>query len=401
MDFLKKSRKKRIFISAAAIIAALSFLAISLLPNFITPARAASTKAQLEEKLRESQKKKEKAKQEQAEISSKKEIAQSEANKLDKEIDAIEDEIAGVNLSIAESNEAIYQKESEISEQHQKIENYTDKFVSRARVMYKRGPTTYIDVLFGAEDFADLLYKVQMIKKITEYDQKIIKEMTDAKNAIIAAKEAIEDEKSRQELSRQILQNNQSELESKLAQKQSAIEKLNSDAEKAKALEDEADAEMAQFRNELAGMSSSGQASSSSTSTSVASYGSMQWPAVASKTITSPYGYRFHPIQKVNRFHSGIDIGAPYGTGIVAAESGKVIKAAWNGGYGKCIVLDHGGGIYTLYGHCSQLNVSVGQSVSRGQTIGLIGSTGNSTGPHLHFEVLINGSTTNPLSYVG
>lgn len=397
---MKRSRKKQILISIAAIIAAAAFLAISLLPHFITSASAATSKAQLEEKLKESQQKKEKAKQEQAEINNKKEVAQNEAKMLDKEIDTLEDEISSVNNDIAESNEAIYQKELEIAEQHQRIENYTDDFVSRARVMYKRGPTTYIDVLFGAEDFADLLYRIQMIRKITEYDQRVLKEMTDAKNAIISAKEVIEDQKSQQELSRQILENNQAELEAKLAQKQSAIEKLNNDAEKAKAMEDEADAEMAQFRNELAGMSSSGQASSSSTSTSVASYGSMQWPAVASKTITSPYGYRFHPIQKVNRFHSGIDIGAAYGTAIVAAESGKVIKAAWNGGYGKCVVIDHGGGIYTLYGHCSQLNVSVGQSVSRGQTIALVGSTGNSTGPHLHFEVLINGSTTNPLSYV-
>ena len=396
---MKRKKRQQLIISVIALIAAIAFIVLSLIPTFI--AAKAATQAELQSKLQESQQKKERAQQQQKDIQYKKDIAVSEVQQLDSEIEAIENEIETVNNQIYESEAAIDQKNIEIEQQKEKIALYKDDFIARARVMYLRGPMSYLDVLFGANDFSDLLYKAQMIKKVTEYDQKILREMADAQTAIEAAKAAIEEEKANQELTKQIKENTEAELESKRSEKETAIAQLNSDAEKAKALEDEADAEMEQFRNELASMSSSGQASSSNTSTSVASYGSMQWPAVASKTITSPYGYRFHPIQKVNRFHSGIDIGAPYGTGIVAAESGKVIKAAWYGGYGKCIVIDHGGGIYTLYGHCSQINVSVGQSVSRGETIGLIGSTGNSTGPHLHFEVLINGSTTNPLSYVG
>ena len=396
---VKRKKRQQLIISIIALIAAITFIAISLIPTFISA--KAATQAELEAKLQESKQKKEQAQQQQKDIQYKKDIAVSEVQQLDSEIEAIENEIETVNNQIYESEAAIDQKNTEIEQQKENIALYKDDFIARARIMYIRGPMSYLDVLFGANDFSDLLYKAQMIKKVTEYDQRILREMADAQAAIEAAKADIEDEKANQELTKQIKENTEAELESKRSEKETAIAQLNSDAEKAKALEDEADAEMEQFRNELANMSSSGAASSSSSSTSVASYGSMQWPAVASKTITSPYGYRFHPIQKVNRFHSGIDIGAAYGTGIVAAESGTVIKAAWNGGYGKCIVIDHGGGIYTLYGHCSQINVSVGQSVSRGEQIGLIGSTGNSTGPHLHFEVLINGSTTDPLSYVG
>ena len=116
--------------------------------------------------------------------------------------------------------------------------------------------------------------------------------------------------------------------------------------------------------------------------------------------ITSPYGTRTHPVTGRVKRHAGVDIGAGYGTNIYAANSGTVLVAGWNsGGYGNYVVIDHGGGITTLYGHCSSLCVSKGQTVTKGQVIAKVGSTGMSTGPHLHFEVLKNGSTTNPMSY--
>ena len=125
----------------------------------------------------------------------------------------------------------------------------------------------------------------------------------------------------------------------------------------------------------------------------------MIWPAPDSHTITSYFGWRVHPITGTNKYHSGVDIGASYGSSVLAADSGTVILAGWNGGYGNCIVISHGNGITTLYGHLSSIIVSSGQSVSQGQTIGYVGSTGNSTGPHLHWEVAVNGSQVNPLNY--
>ena len=124
------------------------------------------------------------------------------------------------------------------------------------------------------------------------------------------------------------------------------------------------------------------------------------WPTPGYTNITSAYGMRFHPILKTRKMHTGVDIGAPMSATIVAADSGKVIHAGWMGGYGQVLVVDHGNGISTLYAHQSAFLVSNGQTVNRGDPIGKVGSTGWSTGPHLHFEVRINGSYTDPMPYI-
>lgn len=123
------------------------------------------------------------------------------------------------------------------------------------------------------------------------------------------------------------------------------------------------------------------------------------WPSNDSNDITSFFGTRVHPIYGDVRQHTGIDIGASYGTDVLAADGGTVINSGWSGGYGNCIIIDHGKGNKTLYAHMSKLLVSTGQTVAQGQTIGLVGSTGNSTGPHLHFETYVNGSRVDPLQY--
>ena len=127
--------------------------------------------------------------------------------------------------------------------------------------------------------------------------------------------------------------------------------------------------------------------------------GSMMWPCPSCHYITSQFGWRYHPIYQTQKYHSGVDIGASYGATIVAADGGTIITAGSVSGYGNCVVINHGNGITTLYGHMSSIAVSVGQKVSKGQTIGYVGSTGNSTGPHLHWEVTVNGVRQNPLNY--
>ena len=129
-------------------------------------------------------------------------------------------------------------------------------------------------------------------------------------------------------------------------------------------------------------------------------WGTGRYVCPAEGPITSPYGYRIHPIYGTMRFHSGIDIGAYYGSSILAADSGVVIEAGWIGGYGNTVIIDHGGGYSTLYGHASQLYVHPGQLVQQGEPIAAVGSTGNSTGPHLHFEVRINGDPVDPLGFI-
>lgn len=130
--------------------------------------------------------------------------------------------------------------------------------------------------------------------------------------------------------------------------------------------------------------------------------GRMAWPVPKGTIVTSPFGYRTHPISGKRKFHTGVDLGGSgiYGTPIVAADDGAVIFTGWNGGYGNCVIVDHGGGYTTLYAHASSLKAETGKTVKRGETIALVGSTGNSTGPHLHFEVRINGQYQNPLPYI-
>lgn len=378
--------KRKKYVVVLAVISLIAFLAITLLPTISSIVYAAESRQQLESKLKKSQESKNAAEQKVKTLTAEKE-------NIKEELEALNIEIAKVENEVNEMNAAIAENEAQINAQQEKIDVYDDEFKNRARTMYKHGSVSYLDVLFGANSFGDLLYKVQMVERIINYDKDILQQMTDAKTEL-------ENQKAAKELNRQILKNKQGEYESKVALRNKKINQIDSDVAAARAQADKEDAAMAELRSQIAGMSKSGQASSTSSGASVASYGSMQWPSATSKTITSPYGSRFHPIQKRTKFHTGIDIGAASGTAVLAAESGKVIMARWNGGYGNCVVIDHGGGITTLYGHNSSLKVSVGQKVTKGQTIALVGSTGNSTGPHIHFEVLINGNYTNPMAYV-
>ena len=378
--------KNKKLISVIAIISLIAFLILSLVPTFQMFVSAAPSKAELEEKYKKSQQSKAKAEAQIKELNEKKKEIKAEKEELDRQVAEVEHEVNEITASIMES-------ENQIAKQEEKIVKYDGQFKERARIMYKHGSISYLDVLFGSNDFGDLLYKMQIADKVINYDKDILQQMADAKQALVDIKEE-------KELNRQILANKQSELDSKIALRNQKMAQIESDVEAARAQADKEDAEMEKVRNQIAAMSQSGQASSTSSGPSVASYGSMQWPSATSRYVTSPYGWRFHPIQKRNKLHTGIDIGAGSGTAVLAAESGRVIMSSWNGGYGKCVVIDHGGGISTLYGHNSSLLVSVGQQVTKGQTIALCGSTGNSTGPHIHFEVLVNGRHTDPGAYV-
>ena len=378
--------KRKKYVVVLAIISLIAFLAITLLPTVSNIIYAAESRQELEAKLKKSQESKKAAEEKVKNLTAQKQNIKEELEQLNVQIAEVENEVN-------EMNAAITKNEEEINAQQEKITVYDGQFKERARTMYKHGSVSYLDVLFGANSFGDLLYKVQMVNRIINYDRDILQQMTDLKTEL-------ENSKAEKELNLEILENKKSEYDSKIALRNEKMSQIDSDVESARAQADKEDAAMAELRNQIAGMSQSGQASSSYTSTSVASYGSMQWPSATSKTITSPYGSRFHPIQKRTKFHTGIDIGAASGTPVLAAESGTVIMARWNGGYGNCVVVDHGGGITTLYGHNSSMKVSVGQKVSKGQTIALVGSTGNSTGPHIHFEVLINGKYTDPMAYV-
>lgn len=384
-------------ISIIAIIALIAFVSISLMP-YISMIVNASTKSEIQQRIKESESKKSNARNAINQKTAEKSTIEAQKKILDDEIAVLEDKIYGINGKIASNEAQIVTLTGEIADAEVKIAEYGDQFRDRATYMYKYGSTSYLSILFGSSDFADLIHNMQIVKRLTAYDDQVLDEMAEAKQVIIDNKISIEQTKKANEEQRGVLTTEKTTLNTKLSERQAKIAELNSDIEKARRIADQEDAAMAQLKAQLASMASQGQISKGSGT--IKGGGTLLWPSASSTNVTSPYGVRYHPIQKRNKMHTGIDIGASYGTNVLAAEAGTVKLSGWNGGYGKCVVIDHGNGLSTLYGHNSVLSVSVGATVTKGQVIAQVGSTGNSTGPHIHFEVLVNGNCSNPMSYL-
>lgn len=337
---------------------------------------------------------------------------QSKLNELDGEIDSVlqevadltsqivqyEDEIQQLNTRLELLQKSIKEKEAELEEKKKTLEN-------RLVAMYMKKETTFLDVVLSGE-LMNFISNQNLIKQATSYDNNLIEEVESLKKTLENEKQEVETikiEKQQKTKELQTLKSQKQEKADKLTDEQKELEKklseYKSQAEQYAALERQA---IAKEEAAKAAASTTNNNTRNTTSTVNTTYsgGKLGWPCPASSRITSQYGYRI--LFGVRDFHTGIDIGAGMGSNIVAAESGTVILAAygWNGGYGNYIIINHGNGVTTRYAHASALYVSAGQTVTKGQVIAAVGSTGNSTGPHLHFEVRINGSHQNPLNYL-
>ncbi|MGN1097602.1 MAG: M23 family metallopeptidase, partial [Clostridia bacterium] len=257
---------------------------------------------------------------------------------------------------------------------------------------------SYLEVLFGAASFSDFVEKVEIVSSIINYDRNVLNRFVANQLTIKNAKTEKENLLVRQQDEQSSLEYKQEEIELLLQKQQAMIDELAKDEDAAaKAY---AAAEKKYEEEERKAQEEIRQANRNVVVNSTYNGGKFAWPVPSSSRITDDFGNRIHPLTKKPNFHRGIDIGASYGASIVAAEAGTVTVAKYNGSYGKYIVINHGNGYTTLYAHNSQLLVSVGQQVSRGQEIAKAGSTGNSTGPHCHFEVNYNGTLQNPLNYL-
>ena len=247
-----------------------------------------------------------------------------------------------------------------------------------------------MDVLFGAKDFADLLTRMDLLKRVIKQDYDLVHEVLEQRDAMAALQEALEKDKAAQEPLEKKAREARLAMEDKVAAQQALIDQMKYDKETIDRKQDEARAASERITRMLQ--------RSGLRNLPVQGSGAMIWPL--SGPITSPFGWRTHPITGAQRFHSGIDIGGDYGDPIYAAQAGTVEYAGWISGYGNAVIINHSGGISTLYGHCQSLEVSTGQSVAQGELIAECGSTGNSTGPHCHFEVRVSGEPVNPLEYL-
>lgn len=310
--------------------------------------------------------------------------------KLETTIQKLENEIEEISNGIIETKNKIETTKEELVEAEENIVDKKGTLNSRLNVMYKNGDIGYIEVLLDSSNFQDLLTRLDMVRKIFNHDVDLIKYLKDQRDLIEIKKNTLESHKA--ELIG--LMNNSKQKQDNLVVSRGQMKREKQQLVKNhKALEKEED-----NLNVLADKLKKEIMLKQSAAKYVG--GKMVWPAPGYYRITSPFGYRVHPILKKKKLHTGIDIGIPSGKNIVAAQDGKVIHAGWYGGYGKVIMIDHGGGIVTLYAHNSKLLVKEGEQVKKEQKIAKCGSTGMSTGPHLHFEVRENGQYVDPSKYV-
>ena len=299
--------------------------------------------------------------------------------------------------------------ERQLAEAQKRLEGRESVFYKRVRDIYINGRLSYLDVVIGAKDFSDFANRLEVLKRIIDSDITLINEIKKERAEIEAHKQKLEADRAKLvELEKAALAK-QAEIEQKKAERNvvlqkaqndratamQAIEELNASSAQVSAMLKERQAARAAAAAAATAQSSGGQGVSDNW---VQGTGQLGWPV--SGEITSPYGYRVHPIWGTTIYHSGIDIGVDEGTPVHAADGGVVVWSGWMGGYGYAVVIDHGNGLSTLYGHNSELAVDEGQSVAKGQVISYAGSTGNSTGPHVHFEVRANGDPVDPMGYL-
>lgn len=307
-------------------------------------------------------------------------VATAEYREVKGQLDSVEDKISD-NTELLEKTEADL-----------KVKN--KKLQQRVRDIYINGQISYVDVLFGAKDFADLMTRMDVLKRIIKHDYDLIMKVKEEKTTVENTRAQLEKDKAEAEVLVADAQAKKAKVEDKESEQQVLLDQAIYDRDTSERMYEEIMA----ASQEVANMIRRSQMSSAGYSGAPAGAGGMIWPI--SGPITSEFGWRTHPIFGTARFHSGLDIGGDYGMPIYAAASGTVIYAGWISGYGNAVIIDHGGGVTTLYGHNDSLNVSEGENVAQGQVIAMCGSTGNSTGPHCHFEVRENGEPVSPYGYL-
>ncbi len=364
----------------------------------------------------------------QAELTNQIGLYKQQIQLLSDEIDSLEVEIENKNAEIEQLEIKIEGLEEDIAAKQVEIDETFEQFKTRMVALYQAGETSSLAMLLSSSSFADFVTNIRLMQAVSASDEQLVNKLRGQKEEQEAIKTEAEDTKSEVEdalaevqayeesviLQREEQKTAQSNLEVAYSKSKSAQEDLEAlqaqyedDLAAAKAQDEAVESEIQAFYAEQARKAAEAEkarqeaaAQNGETAASIpqvdAGNLSFRWPLPGYSTITSGYGSRW------GSFHTGIDIsgGGVYGASIVAAEAGTVILASTHYSYGNYVIVDHGGGYTTLYAHMSSIGCSVGDYVSKGQTIGYVGSTGNSTGPHLHFEVRINGAHQNPSSYV-
>lgn len=307
----------------------------------------------------------------------------SQISELGTKLDTLQTSIDTAKQQLAEVETDYNQKEEMLKE--------------RLVALYEAGETTYLDVLLSSRSIVDFISGYFLITELVEYDNNLIEEVEKKKNDIEITKTKLERQETEAKILRAKKEQTAVVLQNSITMQENEVKKLNEQEKKIQK-------QITTYKEEQAKIETLIRLAANSTQNINIQYtgGQMLWPvAITGTYITSNYGIREHPIQGIIKEHTGIDIGnTPYGSPIVAAADGVVSYAGWLGGYGNCVMINHGNGVTTLYGHGQKVRTQLHKQVKKGELIMEVGSTGNSTGPHCHFEVRINGNYANPLNFV-
>lgn len=403
--------------------------------------------AEIDKQLKQLQQEVQAAKAAQEKAASRNQEAQHYKNKttlnleyvLD-QIEQVKGEMTTISGKIASTEESLTVTATELDEAEARIASREKLLESRVRLMYTDGAVSYLDVLLSSTSFSDFLDRADSLKMIVDQDQDLLEQHKLDKQTVVTKKQELEGQYAMAKQLYTDLESQRSVLKEKEAEKQELIAYYDEEIQQADDITEEQNAKLVQLASERSALeqqkdklkaeeaarraaaakaeaarraaeaaakaAKAAKSASSSSSYSAAEYAGGDGPfllPVGSARISSPYGYRTHPVTgEVGKLHTGMDFAVPQGTNIHAADAGTVLVAEWWSGYGYCVIIDHGGGVWTLYGHIREggIRVKAGDRVERGQTIAESGSTGRSTGPHLHFEVRIDGKAVNPMPYL-
>ena len=360
-----------------------------------------------------------------------KEDIQSEVEKLDKQLNEISGKVKELESRLSKKRQEIADTESALNKTKEQEKKQYRNMKKRIQFMYENGQTSYVEMLLSADSFTDFLNAVEYITQISQYDRKMLKEYQNMQVTIADTQKTLEtDYASLQSLQAKVQEEKQAvaalesakkgelnDVADDLTDAQSVAKAYEAEiqaqneviaqiqAAQKRAAEQQAAQQQAQAAEENQGATdAAGENQNTAQNTTPSgngqSTGSMMWPCPSSKRVTSDYGPRTSPTNGASSNHKGIDIGAAYGADIVAADGGTVLVATYSSSGGNYVIIDHRGGLCTVYMHASSLTVSAGQTVSKGQVIAKVGSTGISTGNHLHFGVTLNGVYVSPWGYV-
>lgn len=324
------------------------------------------------------------------------------------ELDTATADLKQVQADRIRLDQDITKTEAELKAAQERLQSREKVFYKRVRDIYINGRLSYLDVVVGSKDFSDFANRMEMLKRILQADMELINTIKTEREEIASKKAKLEADRAKVLELEKVAQEKQTIINQKKAERQAVLERAMNDRDTADRAYNELMASSASItamlqqraaeRAAAAAAASQGGGGGGGATTWVQGTGQLAAPVNA--PITSDFGWRIHPIYGTSRLHAGTDFGVDEGTPVHAADGGVVVEAGWISGYGYTVIIDHGNGMSTLYAHNSDVAVSPGQTVSKGQVVSYSGNTGGSTGPHLHFEVRINGEPTDPMGYL-